>query len=104
MKPPRWTLTKIRMIQRYRVYGRVQGVGFRAFVWRAAQQLQIDGWARNCNDGTVEVLAGAEPAAHDRFLAELNEGPRWSEVTRVEVSQESENEPIGSGFHVRSDL
>ncbi len=91
------------MIQRYRVHGRVQGVGFRAFVWRAAQQLAIDGWARNCHDGTVEVLAKGDPDLHDQLLMNLNEGPGWSHVTRVDVSAESDDVPVDSGFHVRSD-
>ena len=42
--------------RRYRVHGRVQGVGFRAFVWRQVQRLELEGWVRNRFDGTVEVL------------------------------------------------
>lgn len=91
------------MMQRYRVHGRVQGVGFRAFVWRAAQEIGIDGWVRNRYDGTVEVLAGGEPEMHDRLLVQLNRGPRWSQVVRVEVTAESDEARVDAGFHVRSD-
>ena len=41
------------------IHGRVQGVGFRAFIERAAQERALDGWVRNRDDGTVEaVFAG----------------------------------------------
>ncbi|HYU48296.1 MAG TPA: acylphosphatase, partial [Terriglobales bacterium] len=43
--------------RRFLVRGRVQGVGFRWFVEREAQILQIAGWVRNNPDGSVEVLA-----------------------------------------------
>lgn len=43
------------------VRGQVQGVGFRAWAEVAAVELGVEGWVRNCRDGSVEaVLAGAE--------------------------------------------
>ncbi|HSO46182.1 MAG TPA: acylphosphatase, partial [Rhodoferax sp.] len=54
--------------QHIRVTGIVQGVGFRPFVWRLAQQLGLRGWVRNDAQG-VEILAqGSQPG-----LAELLE-------------------------------
>jgi acylphosphatase len=44
-------------IVRIVVEGRVQGVGFRAFVAREAARLQLDGWVRNRRDGSVETVA-----------------------------------------------
>lgn len=67
------------------VEGRVQGVGFRAFVVQKAQELRLKGWARNRWDGSVEVLAEGERKALERLLAALQEGPRLSHVTRVQV-------------------
>jgi hydrogenase maturation protein HypF len=46
--------------------GRVQGVGFRPFVYRAAHQYQVDGWVRNLA-GRVEVLAQGSPDRLQRF-------------------------------------
>ena len=89
-------------IKRYRVMGRVQGVGFRYFVWREAESLGLDGWVRNCADGTVEALARG--SAHDlhRFQNRLEEGPRTSRVSSVEVTDEPERD-VSDGFEIRRD-
>ena len=42
-----------------RIRGRVQGVGFRAFVQDEAMRLDLKGWVRNRRDGSVEALAKA---------------------------------------------
>ena len=39
------------------VRGRVQGVGYRYFVIRCAQELSLTGWVRNCSNGEVEIEA-----------------------------------------------
>ncbi len=87
--------------RRFVVHGRVQGVGFRAFVWRAAVELGLSGWVRNLPDGTVEVLAGGTPEALERLAARLAGGPRWAVVERVEA-REAPVEDLPAGFSVRS--
>lgn len=76
----------------WRVLGRVQGVGFRAFARRRAEALGISGYARNLPDGTVEVLARGYAAALDAFVDELRRGPRYArvvDVVEVPVSQDA---------------
>ena len=71
------------MARRYLASGRVQGVGYRYFVKTNAEKLGLTGYARNLDDGTVEVLAiGPEPQVND-LLAALQLGPRMAEVTGV---------------------
>jgi acylphosphatase len=65
------------------VEGRVQGVGYRAFAIRKAEDLGITGWVRNCWDGSVEVVAEGERAILDRFVAALFLGPSSANVTRI---------------------
>ena len=91
------------MIKRYRVFGRVQGVGFRAFVLRQAGQLGLDGWVRNMGDGSVESLVDASEAAHAAFEAVLRKGPRYSEVQLVLVVDEPEHSQLPGGFTVSHD-
>lgn len=71
---------------RFRVTGRVQGVGFRAFTRGIAARAGVVGWCRNTADGAVEGEACGEPAALDSFLAVLAEGPPSSRVGEVQSS------------------
>jgi len=82
--------------------GRVQGVGFRYFVRREAEALGVHGWVRNRADGTVEALAQGTNEELDRFLDRLQEGPRWSRVMSVTVTDESD-EDVAQGFEIRRD-
>src|SRR5579859_4889002 len=75
--------------RRFRVRGRVQGVGFRWFVEREAHILGIAGWVRNNSDGTVEVLAQGTRDQLAGLHSRLREGPRAARVDSVEVSEES---------------
>ncbi len=68
------------------VRGRVQGVGFRDFVWRRARFLGLRGYVRNLPDGrSVEVVAEGEREALEQLLEYLREGPRAARVDEVEV-------------------
>ncbi len=67
------------------IRGRVQGVGFRHFVWRRATQRGLRGLVRNRADGSVEVVAeGPEPALAE-FLEQLRTGPPAARVEEVAV-------------------
>jgi acylphosphatase len=66
------------------VRGRVQGVGFRAFVVDNGLALGVTGWARNRWDGSVEVVAEGTRNNLNALLTALRRGPRMSNVTEVE--------------------
>ncbi|MCK9517757.1 MAG: acylphosphatase [Dehalococcoidia bacterium] len=88
-----------RVIRRYIVRGRVQGVGFRYFTERLGRNLGLDGWVRNLPDGrSVEAVAAGDPATLDDFERGLREGPPGSFVAEFEQFA-GENTP-GDGFHV----
>ena len=70
-----------------RVYGRVQGVGFRIYVKELADRLGIRGTVRNAPDGSVEVTAEARPSALDHLEIALHTGSPASRVDRVEVDR-----------------
>lgn len=67
------------------VFGRVQGVFFRASARQKAIELGCAGYARNLEDGRVEVLAVAEPDAVQAFIDWLWKGPPAAQVASVEV-------------------
>jgi acylphosphatase len=74
--------------RRLTVHGRVQAVGFRAFVARSAQSRGVAGWAGNRRDGTVEIVLEGDPDAVDSVLRASREGPRGAHVTAVDVLEE----------------
>ena len=81
------------------VHGRVQGVGFRYSVARAAQSRGVAGWVANRADGTVEAVFEGELEAVESLVRFCCEGPRGAVVDRVEVDDEP---PEGlRGFAVR---
>lgn len=79
-----------RVARRYRVSGRVQGVGFRWFVREQARALGIAGLVKNLPDGTVLVQAFGTPPGLARLEEALRRGPRGAHVERVDVDPEGE--------------
>ena len=71
------------MARRFVISGMVQGVGYRAFAERSARQIGVTGWARNQDDGGVEVQANGTVEQLDDFEARLRQGPRWAQVRAV---------------------
>jgi len=71
------------LARRYLIRGRVQGVGYRYFTQRIAVRLGVRGWVRNRPDGDVEVHAQAGGTVLQSFRAELERGPRSSDVREV---------------------
>jgi acylphosphatase len=77
------------MIRRHvRAHGRVQGVFFRDSVRREAQRRAVAGWARNCADGTVEVVFEGDDDAVEAMVEACRQGPGHAEVSRLDVDDE----------------
>jgi acylphosphatase len=69
------------------IRGRVQGVGYRAFVQDQALRLELEGWVRNRRDGAVEaVFAGPEEAVAVALTA-CHRGPPGARVDAVEAEE-----------------
>ena len=66
------------------VRGVVQGVGFRWFAIREAQQRGLTGWVANEHDGSVRVVAEGSPGAVAGFRAALEAGPGGAIVSAVQ--------------------
>jgi acetyl esterase/lipase len=71
-----------------RIFGRVQGVGFRAFTLEQAQKLGLGGHVRNCDDGSVEAVIEGPADAVTRLLEHLGRGPEGSRVEKTLVRDE----------------
>ncbi|HVZ48021.1 MAG TPA: acylphosphatase [Gemmatimonadaceae bacterium] len=82
---------------RFRVTGRVQGVGFRWFTRAAADRAGVVGWVANEPDGSVTGEVRGESHAVERFLTEIQRGPAASAVTEV-VRQTIASSSAGTEF------
>jgi acylphosphatase len=86
---------------RYVVAGRVQGVGFRWFVLREAQRLELRGYTSNLRDGTVEVIASGGASALALLETALARGPSAAQVDSVDKSIVSHEISLPNTFDIR---
>jgi acylphosphatase len=87
------------LARRYYVSGQVQGVGYRVFAQRTARDFGVRGWARNLDDGRVEVLAMGTGRQLEDFEGELRVGPPHANVRGLEVEDAAAVRV--EGFHIR---
>jgi acylphosphatase len=76
---------------RLRIVGRVQGVGYRYFVRLRARSLELRGWVRNEDDGSVVVEAEGLRESLDALVRSAAKGPRGARVDSVRP------EPVAGG-------
>jgi acylphosphatase len=84
--------------KRYFVSGNVQGVGFRYFTLRAAERLQVNGYARNLPDGRVEAYAIGTPDQLATLRSVLERGPWGATVSEVKEEQATIDSKYDDGF------
>ena len=70
---------------RLKIEGFVQSVGYRNFAIQEARRLSLDGWIRNCFDGTVEALVSGPTKDVETFVGLCMRGPSGARVTNVEL-------------------
>ena len=86
------------------ISGRVQGVGFRRFVARIAQEHRISGWVTNTDDGNVEVCASGDTSDLAQFVQLCRQGPIFAKVIDLTFFDQK-NPPISTdqginGFYI----
>ena len=86
------------------IYGRVQGVGYRAWVEYQAMTSGLEGWVRNRRDGSVEALFSGPAGAVADMVALCRHGPPGARVDDVIKEQADEGDldlrPAGEAFSV----
>ncbi|MEK6891720.1 MAG: acylphosphatase [Nanoarchaeota archaeon] len=81
------------------VSGKVQGVFFRDSTRRKAQELGLNGYARNLSDGNVEVVAEGSEEKINKLINFIKNNPGHSKVKEVKINhKELEN---FSGFEIK---
>jgi acylphosphatase len=82
-----------RVIRHVMLHGRVQGVGYRAFVEHEALRRGIEGWVRNRRDGSVEaVFAGAGDVV-DAMVEACRRGPFGARVDALDQRDGAADDP-----------
>ena len=71
-------------IRQVTIRGRVQGVGYRAFVEHQAMALGLEGWVRNRRDGSVEALFAGPADIVSDMVALCRRGPSYARVDALE--------------------
>lgn len=90
-----------RVAKRFLIGGTVQGVGYRYWTEKVAQELRLGGWVRNLPDGRVEIFAEGDPEHLEALEARAWRGPRAAQVTEVVVEPQA---PVGTTtFAIRRD-
>jgi acylphosphatase len=80
-------MTSVRTVHA-RIEGRVQGVGYRAWVESTARAMGLTGWVRNRRDGSVEMVLQGPPDRVGEMLRDCEHGPPGALVTKVEILDE----------------
>lgn len=68
-----------------KIYGKVQGVGYRYFTEKIAKKLNILGYVKNLEDGTVEVVAQGKEEDLQKFIEQLKIGPFLAKVEKIDI-------------------
>jgi|SRR5665213_1558745 len=79
-------------IRRVLIRGRVQGVGYRAWVEHRATAHALEGWVRNRRDGSVEALFAGPEDVVSQMVASCRRGPSTAQVEAVEDGAASPEE------------
>ena len=86
------------------VHGRVQGVGYRAFVEDEARARGLDGWVRNRRDGSVEAVFAGPRAAVESMIEACRRGPLSARIDALDHREGTETDLLdraeGGAFSV----
>ena len=81
------------------VHGKVQGVGYRAWVKKKAKKYELQGWVVNCEDKSVMIEISGKKKNIKMFLIECYKGPIFSNVLDIDASETSFKD--FKGFEIR---
>lgn len=85
----------------FRIYGRVQGVGFRYRAKYAAEMLNLTGWVENLDDGSVQMEVQGHPDLIERIFTVIQQND-YVQITDMDVREIPVN-PWDRAFTVRAD-
>ncbi|KZL05899.1 MULTISPECIES: acylphosphatase [Pseudovibrio] len=76
----------------FSITGLVQGVGYRAWLYKKAGMLGVSGWCKNNEDGSVEAVVTGDPEKVDALLMAVQQGPVGAQVEAVTLLADAPDE------------
>jgi len=67
------------------IYGKVQGVGFRNFIFLHAKKLNVKGYVKNNPDGTVEAVFEGDEDNINKMIELCKKGPKRARVDKIDI-------------------
>ncbi len=83
------------------ISGKVQQVYYRKFISQMLMKEGIQGYVRNLNNGTVEVIARIYDDEYDKVIQIIKQGSPMSEVDSIESSVLDDDDIVFDGFEIR---
>ncbi|MDN5328158.1 MAG: acylphosphatase [Candidatus Woesearchaeota archaeon] len=77
--------------KRIRIFGYVQGVGFRWFIYKNAKELNLKGYVKNLNDGTVQAVICGNKDNVEKLIELCYKGPSYALVNGINI-EDCDNE------------
>lgn len=75
-----------------KITGRVQGVGYRYFTRKNAEELNVNGWVKNMPDGSVETMLSGHPKDVEELIERLWKGPYTARVKNIDLIEKGSTE------------
>ncbi len=76
-----------------KIFGQVQGVCFRDFIYKHATELNLTGWVKNSDDGAVEAVFEGDEENLKKMIGLCGQGPSYSRVDKIDERwEEAEGE------------
>ncbi len=72
-----------------KIFGKVQGVGYREWARKKANHLKLKGWIKNCQDLTVEFEVNGKKKDVKAFIKECYKGPLLSRVDKIDFQKKN---------------
>jgi acylphosphatase len=74
--------------KRIKVFGKVQGVCFRAYAKAEAKRIGVSGWVKNCVDSSVEIVVEGSVVAVEKMVSWSRGGSPYAYVENIDVQEE----------------
>ena len=88
-------------VYKFNIRGRVQGVFYRKTIQQMGAMGQIQGYVKNLEDGSVEVVAFLYDDIFEDFINILKDGSPNSDVKDIKYEVLEEDDLIYDGFEIR---